>query len=190
MTPRKTIMAMLILTGSVAWADSCVLQERSVTQHRVVIQERSSVSRNIVPMPDGGKKCMVSLKVRVANHWHTAHGEHVWDGHRGSAEACAVAVSRAEDSVKQRIGQGAAISERVLICDDRPELQQLRNSVVGSIGSNHQFRPHPNHDGRFWHNGAQCRWFVEPALTDRGVHQFQGIVCELGKDQWVVVDKF
>lgn len=189
MKTAASIIMMLTFTTT-AWADACRMQERTVTQYRVIIQERSAISRDVVSMPGGGRKCMVNFRVRIGNSWHTAHGEHIWDGNQSSNEACAQAVIRAEDSVRERVGRGSSLTERVLICDDRPDLQELRESVVGTTGRNHQFRPHPDYAQRFWHRGAECRWFVEPTLTDRGLYNFQGIICELGRDQWVVVDKF
>lgn len=189
MTAMRAVGLGVLMSGA-AWADNCVLQERMVTQHQVTIQERSAVRRNVVPQPGGARKCMVDFRVRIGAAWHAAFGEHVWDGHQGSNEACAVAVARAEDAVKQRVGSGSSVTERALICSDRPELRTLRDSIVGTTGPADQFRPHPNYPGRFWHNGAQCRWFVEPAFTQHGVQNFQGIVCELGRNQWVVVDKF
>lgn len=180
----------LVIMAMPAMADVCRMQERTVTQHRVTIEERSSVSRDVISMPGGGRKCMVSFRVRIGSQWHTAHGEHIWDGNLGSNEACAQATTRAEDLVRERVGRGASLTERVLICDDRPDLQELRGSVTGTVARNHQFRPHPDYPQRFWHRGAECRWFLEPTLTDRGLHNFQGIICELGRDQWVVVDRF
>lgn len=188
---RITMMLFLLnITDSVLPADNCVMQERITTQHQVIVQERSSVRREIVPQPGAQRKCMVDFRVRIGNTWHTAFGEHVWDGNQGANEACAVAVARAEDAVKQRVGRGVSVTERVLICSDRPDLQELRSTVIGTVGRNQQFRPHPEYTGRFWYRGAQCRWFVEPAFTGRDIHNFQGIICEINPDQWVVVDKF
>lgn len=190
MKPTSFALTLMIVTAPVLPADNCVMQERTATQHQVVIQERSTVRREVVPQLGGGRKCMVDFRVRIGNTWHTAFGEHVWDGNQGANEACAVAASRAEDAVKQRVGRGTSVTERVLICSDRPDLQELRSTVIGTVGRNQQFRPHPEYTGRFWHRGAQCRWFVEPVFTGHDVRNFQGIICEINPDQWVVVDKF
>jgi len=171
-------------------AEQCVLQERSVTQHMVQIDERTPIRRDVVIMPGGGRKCVVDFRARVGATWHTAFGEHAWDGHRPSDEACAIAVDRAEMNVRERAGRSRSAAERVLVCRDRPELQELRTTSVGTVGDIGQFRPHPEHQARFWHNGAQCRWFVDSAFTGSAIRTFQGIVCEIGRDQWVVVDKF
>lgn len=187
------ILCGLILLGITVesmTAENCVIQERTVTQHRAEILERTLARRDVVPIPDGGRKCIVDLRVRIGTQWHTAFGEYAWDGNRGSHEACGIAVQRAEDAVRVRVGRGDSILERVVVCKDRPELQELRSSAVGTIGNSGQFRHHPAYTAKFWHNGAQCRWFMEPVFTGQDIRNFQGIICEVGRDQWVVVDKF
>lgn len=187
---QKCILALILMMPVLALSEECVLQERTVTQHRAQIAERTAVRRDVVPMPGGGRKCIVDFRVRIGTQWHSAFGEYSWDGNRGSHEACAVAVQRAEDAVRDRVAQGASVSERIVVCKDRPELRELRASAIGTVGNAGQFRHHPEYSGRFWHNGAQCRWFTEPAFTGNDIRNFQGIICEIGRDQWVVVDKF
>lgn len=188
----KAVILGLALTAtalSVA-AEQCVMQQRTVTQHAAKIDERSAIRREVVPQPDGGKKCVVNMRVRIANQWHTAFGEYAWDGHRPSHDACGIAVKRAEDAVIARLGRGASTTEHTLICQDRPELAELKSTSVGQVGRASEFRFHPEYPMRFWHNGAQCRWFLESNFTGQDIRQFQGIICELARDQWVVVDKF
>ena len=185
---RLLIMALLPAT---LWAqDNCVLQDRVITRSEVVIAERSPIRRDVVPYFNGRKKCIVDFRVRVGRDWHTAYGDHVWDGHRPESEACAIAVKRAEDLVIQRLGQAQTASERILVCKDQPALTPLRNTTIGTVGDLGQFRPHPDRLERFWHNGTQCKWFVEPTFVSGRMRQFQGIICEIQDQKWVVVDKF
>ena len=186
----KRLTPLLLVPGLVWAQDHCVLQDRVVSRSEVVIAERSPIRRDVVPYFDGKRKCMVDFRVRIGQDWHTAIGDHVWDGHRPESEACAIAVTRAEDSVRQRVGRSQTASERILVCKDQPALQPLRNTVVGTVGDLGQFRPHPERLDRFWHNGSQCKWFVENAFQDQRVRQFQGIICEIQDSKWVVVDKF
>lgn len=188
---KSTVVYLALALGTVpVLAEQCVLQERMITQHQVTIDERTDIRRDVVPLPGGGRKCIVDFRVRIGANWHTALGEQIWDGHRPWAEACAIAVARAEDAVRERVGRTRSASERVLVCKDRPELRELQTAAVGTVGNVGQFRPHPEHVDRFWHNGTQCRWFVESAFTGSAIRTFQGIVCEIGRNQWVVVDKF
>jgi len=187
---RHPVLVLALIWPLTSIAEQCVMQERTVTQHRAEIVERTTVRRDVVPLPGGGRKCIVDFRVRIGHQWHSAFGEYIWDGNRGSHEACGIAVQRAEDAVRDRVGRGASVSERILVCKDRPELSELKSSTVGTVGNAGQFRHHPEYTGRFWHNGAQCRWFMEPAFTGHDIRNFQGIICEIGRDQWVVVDKF
>jgi hypothetical protein len=186
---KKVITTLLLIATTAMANDQCVMQERVVTQTDTKILERSKIRRDVVPSQHG-RKCIVDFRVRVGREWHTAFGEHTWPGDRPSEEACAVAVKRAEDDVQQRLGRTVAINERILVCKDRPELETLRRTQVGTIGDAGQFRIHPNYPEKFYHNGAQCRWFVEPAFTGRDIRTFQGVICNVQDQKWVVVDKF
>lgn len=186
----KPLLALALVPISVWAQDNCVLQDRVITRSEVVIAERSPIRRDVVPHFDGRRRCMVDFRVRVGRDWHTAYGDHVWDGHRPESEACAIAVTRAEDSVIQRLGQAQTASERILVCKDQPALTPLRNTTVGTVGDLGQFRPHPDRLERFWYKGTQCKWFVEPTFVGGKMRQFQGIICEIQDSKWVVVDKF
>jgi hypothetical protein len=171
-------------------ANQCVLQDRIVTAASVTIQERSGIQQHVVLVPQGGKRCIVSFRARVDATWYTAYGQYDWAGDRPSSEACAVAVTRADESVQQQAVPNHVRTEKIMTCSDRSDLSELRQTHPGSIGKAHQFRPHPDFPRRFWHNGAQCRWFVEPALRNGDIYQYQGVVCQVQDNNWVVVDKF
>jgi len=186
---KKFISLILVTTAALA-NDNCVMQERTVTTNSTFILERSTIRRDVVPFGNNQKKCIVDFRVRIKGEWYTAFGEHAWPGDTPSSQACAIAVNQAEVDAIARVARGNVTNERVLICKDRPELKTLRNSQLGTIGDAGQFRPHPDYPNRFYHNGVQCRWFVEPTFTNGNVHMFQGVVCEVQDQKWVVVDKF
>jgi len=187
---KKTLIALAVMAASPLMANDCVLEDRTVAISQVTIDERSPIRRDIVPMPNGGKKCIVDFRVRVGPNWHTAFGEYSWPNDRPSSEACAIAVDRAENAVRERVGSRQTASQKTLVCKDRPELKELRQSTVGTVGDVGQFRPHPDYPKLFYHNGAKCRWFLEPSFTGQDIRTFQGIVCQIDRQQWVVVDKF
>ena len=186
----KRYLTLMVLPVTVWAQDNCVLQDRVVNRSEVIIAERSPIRRDVVPYFDGRKKCIVDFRVRIGVDWHTTFGEHAWPGDRPESEACAIAVSRAEDSVRQRVGQSRTASERILVCKDQPALTPLRNVSIGTVGDLGQFRPHPDRLDRFWHSGSQCKWFIEPTFVGNSMRQFQGIICEIQDQKWVVVDKF
>jgi len=186
----KKIIPLMLLASTALADDNCVLQERTVTTNSTVILERSTIRRDVVPYGANQKKCIVDFRVRIKGEWYTAFGEHIWSGDTPSSQACAVAVNRAEADAISRVARSSVTNERTLVCKDRPELKTLRNSQIGTVGDAGQFRPHPDYPKRFYHNGVQCRWFVEPSFTGNDVRMFQGVVCEVQDQKWVVVDKF
>lgn len=187
---KKHILALLLIPVLVQAADNCVLQDRTVSRAQVVISERSPIRRDVVPYLNNQKKCVVDFRVRIGADWHSAFGEYVWLGDRPENEACAIAASRAEDEVRERVGRAQTVSEKILVCKDEPRLTNLPRTQIGTVGDVGQFRPHPEYPNRFYHNGTQCKWFLDTSFTGRDVRTFQGIICQIDADRWVVVDKF
>ena len=95
-----------------------------------------------------------------------------------------------EDEVRERVGKLQTVSEKTMICSDRPDLDALRSTNPGTIAELHQFRPHPDHPREFWHNGAPCRYFLDSAYVRQDVRTFQGVICRIHESKWVVVDKW
>ena len=185
----KRLLALALIPATVLASD-CVLQDRTVSRSTVTIAERSRIKPEVVPSINNGRKCMVTFRVRIGADWHSAFGEHEWAGDRPREEACAVAVTRAESEVRERVGRLQTVSEKTMICTDRPDLDALRSTNPGTIAELHQFRPHPDHPREFWHNGAPCRYFLDSAYVRQDVRTFQGVICKVHDSRWVVVDKW
>jgi hypothetical protein len=81
-------------------------------------------------------------------------------------------------------------SDSVLVCSDRPEHQVIRATQVGTVGRLSQFRPNPDRPSEFYHNGTQCRWFLDTEFRQNIVNTFQGVICHVQNQNWIVVDKF
>lgn len=182
--------AWLLLVPAMSSAQQCVLQTQNVTRSSVVIQERAAIKAEVVPTHSGGRRCMVSFRARIGAQWHTGFGDYEWSGDRPRDEACAVALRRAEDSVRERVSASSVISEKVLICQDNPDLETLRQTNPGTIADLSQFRPHPDRPREFWHNGAPCRYFLDSAYVGKDIRTFEGVICKIHDSKWVVVDKF
>ena len=185
----KIFISILITGCAVAHAE-CVLQDKTVSQSSVVIAERSKISATVVPDPQQGKRCLVNFRARVGSTWYTASGEHTWSGDTPRESACAVATKRAEDSVRDQISSSRVISEKILICNDDPTLENIRQTNPGTVGDLSQFRPHPDYLKEFWYNGTHCRWFLDTGFTAGDIRTWQGIICKIHDSKWVVVDKF
>ena len=185
----KRLLALALIPATVL-ASECVLQDRTVSRSTVTIAERSKITPEVVPSVNNGKRCMVTFRVRIGSEWHSAHGEYEWAGDRPREEACTVAVKRAENEVRERVGRLQTVSEKTMICSDRPDLDALRSTNPGTIAELHQFRPHPDFPREFWHNGAPCRYFLDSAYVQQDVRTFQGVICKIHESKWVVVDKW
>jgi hypothetical protein len=186
----KPLVVLALIPTVLYAADNCVLEDRTVSMSAVTISERSPIRRDVVPWANNQKRCIVDFKVRIGVDWHTAFGEYVWDGAAPASESCAIAVSRAEDDVRQRVGKSQTASSKTLVCKDDPALTTLRETRVGTVGDIGQFRPHPELTEKFHHNGTQCKWFIDTNFTGKTVRTFNGIICQVSYNQWVVVDKF
>jgi len=185
----KLLISAVALIAVAAHADQCVLQDKTVSQSSAVISERTQLTATVVPDPVG-KRCLVTFRARVGANWYTATGEYTWPGATPRDSACAVAVKRAEDSVREQVAASRVISEKVLVCRDDPTLNTIRQTNPGTVGELGQFRPHPTYLKEFYHNGTRCRWFLDTGFTGRDVRTWQGIICEIHNSKWVVVDKF
>lgn len=186
----KKVLFALMIPAAVLANDQCVLQDRTVTRGTLTIAERTSIRTEVVPAASNQRRCLVNFRARIGTEWHTAFGEYEWDGHTPREQACAVAVKRAEDDLRERVGRSQVLSEKILICNDNPDLRTLRQSNPGTVADLSQFRPHPEYIKEFYHNGTVCRWFVDSMYTGRDIRTFQGIICRIQDNRWVVVDKF
>lgn len=131
----KTSLIALCLVPVLAVAQQCVLQEKTVSRGTVVIAERTDVRAEVVPGFSGGRKCMVNFRARIGAEWHTAFGEYEWPGDRPRDEACGMAVKRAEDAVRERVGRSQVMSEKMLVCRDNPDLETMRQTNPGTVGN-------------------------------------------------------
>lgn len=184
---KRLLLAALIPVLAQA---ECVMTDRTITAATVQIQERSDIRRDIVPSPAPGyRRCQVSFKARIGAQWHLAVGIYDWPGNAPDVEACAVAQSRADASVRTQVAPVGIRSESTMVCSDRPNLETLRNTAIGQQGRLHQFRPHPGYPREFWHNGTRCRWFLDTEWAQTDVQTREGVICRLDSTQWVVVDK-
>ena len=180
----------LILAPISVMASECVLQDRTVSRSTVTIAERSKITPVVVPSINNNRKCMVTFSVRINNEWHSAFGEHEWAGDRPREEACTRAIKNAEDEVRERVGRTQSVSEKTMVCSDRPDLDALQSTNPGTMAELHQIRPHPEFPREFWHNGAPCRYFLDSAYVRQDVRTFQGVICKVHDNRWVVVDKW
>ena len=149
-TSRQLLIACLI-APAVALAQQCVLQTKTVTQGQIQVEERSQVSAQVVPVPGGDQRCMVSMRGRVGSTWYTGFGEFVFARTSSPEQACSSARSRAEASITSQAGARQVATDSTLVCREDPMLDALRKTDIGTVAKLAQYRPHPVH-------GQPHRW--------------------------------
>jgi hypothetical protein len=187
---KYLIPVALLTAATTAGAVQCVLQNKTVNRSQAAVQERSQISTNIVPDNLDTKKCMVTMRVKIANNWHTAFGEQVQHPGMSLSDACTVAIRTAEQSAIERVSGSVALNQSTMICTDQPGIDSLVDPVPGTSGDISQFRPHPDYPREFWYNRTRCRWFLNTAWQSTELKTFQGVICQTTPRTWVVVDKF
>jgi hypothetical protein len=177
----------IALVSNVSYAE-CVLQERVHSRSVGTIQERSAITREVVPFSSDQRKCIVNYKAKIGNEWHVTFGEYVYSD-LPTSNACGRAVKQAEQNLIARVSANNTIVEHDLVCSDDEKLQTIKTSEVGTVARLDQYRPHPTYTSVFYDNGHKCRWFLDTQFHG-GMKTYDGIICQLQRNQWVVVDKF
>lgn len=185
----KSSITILALVPGWAWAsDACTLQDRTVNESSVVIEQRSLIDTSVVMDAQGQHQCHVSFSVRIRDQWYLASSSYSWNGDSSREQACAVAVYKAEEQVRAQVGETRVRNEKVLVCQDA--VRTLPAVSVGQTAKLEQFRPHPEFLDDFFHAGTRCRWILDTVFQDQRVHTYQGIICQTSGNTWTVVDKF
>ena len=187
----RLLIALMFVSGSVQ-AQQCVMQSKTARLTQVQIEERSQYQQEIMPDARGGQRCMISNRARVGTTWYTGFGEQSLSSSTSASQACAIAQRRADESVLRQAGSASVVaSDQVMICRDDPSLDTLQDLKIGAQAKLAQFRPHPDYTKLFYHNGTQCRWFLDtPTWNGKSLRVGQGIICHVKDDFWIVVDKF
>lgn len=185
----RLIAATVLSAAAMTASAECVLQTSTVTNAAAVV-ERGEVTANIVTDATGTKKCVVAFRARVGADWHVTGGEALWDGQSAPEVACELAVKAGEKALVETLAPLALRSEQRMLCNDSEQLRTLPLTDVGQRGNLDQFRVHPEYPRVFYHNGTECRWTLDTVFESSRVRTYQGIICKVAGNQWVLVDRF
>lgn len=189
---RKIIFLIISTISLTSLAQDCLLQERTVSKDSGTISDIRNVRAEVLPWKNGYQKCVVTLDGLANGQWSQGRGEFVWDGQSSSKQACSAAVELAKKNLLNELKSSTISNESVVICREKPkEEQPLLNPKVGTILDNpNVLRVHPKFQNTFYHNGEECRWYIETGWNGKDILQFNGIVCRYGPKKWIIVDKF
>jgi hypothetical protein len=182
----RTLIATAVLATNVS--AECVLQESTINTFDGVVEQRDSIVRDIIPVNSNTLKCMVRYKAKVNGEWHTTTGEYTYTD-KNSQMACGQAVINADKNLLTRLSNNHLSSQQVLVCHDDDKQMTLHKTDIGTLGLLSQYRPHPDYPDNFNYKGSSCRWFLDVEFNG-DVKPYEGIICNVQEDKWVVVDKF
>ena len=182
----------LCLLSSTALAQNCVLTDRLTANDFGKITEIQNVKAELKPWRAGKQSCSVTLDGQVNGKWAKGKGEFTWDGQSSSTQACLAAVDLAKRDLLNQLSDSTISNQSVVICKEETKKDKpLLNPAVGTVIDNiNVLRVHPSFPRSFYHNGEECKWYIENAWNGIDIKHINGIVCRLDTTHWVVVDKF
>lgn len=185
---RSLILLLLIPLSASA---ECYMRSASVKDIKTKITRIADVKRYVTPLNAEQFKCTVAFRAEINHVWHNGEGVSIGANSDSIDQICIQAMDSGRSYLLSRVTDGKITSESEMICTDRPG-QNIKTVKVGDIVNISELAPHPEKPNFFDYKGAKCRWFVESDvnLQTRDVFQWQGIVCQVRKGDWQVVDKF
>ena len=189
-TMQKLAVLFFVISG-IASAQECKMTETIRSKESIVVEMIRDVKAEIYPHGNKQLRCNVHLEGWADGNWHMTSGDFIWSGNYSREQACKAAVELAKKNLQNALKSSTIESESKIVCEEPwPREQPILNPKVGTIlDSIKGFRMHPQHLKPFYHNGEECRWYLETGWNGKDITQFNGIVCKYGP-KWIVVDKF
>ena len=186
----KLIVLMIAALPAVASAE-CYMRSATVKESKYTVTRIADIKRYVTPVNAEQFKCTVAFRAEVNHVWQTGEGQSIGANGDSIDQVCSQALDSGRSYLLSKVSNGKMLSEQEMICTDRPD-PEVRSVRVGDIVQISELAPHPQKPGFFAYKGAQCRWFVESDFDPlrRDLFQWQGVVCNVRKGEWQVVDKF
>lgn len=187
---HKIILFNLLLLSNFASAE-CYMRSATIKDTRLSVTRVADIKKYVTPMDKDHFKCTVSFRAEINNTWQTGEGQSMGTNGDSIDQICSQALDSGRSYLISKISNGKVLSENEMICTDRPELT-VKTVRIGDIVQISELAPHPEKPKFFSYKGSQCRWFVESDFDSntRDLFQWQGIVCNVRKGEWQVIDKF
>lgn len=175
-----------------AFAQDCLITDRIASTDLGRVSNVQNVKANLTLWSKGRQTCTVTLDGTVDGKWGQGKGEFTWDGQSSSTQACIAAVDLAKKDLLNKLTDSTISNQSVVMCREQKDKDKpLLNPKVGTILENvNTLRVHPTYPKAFYHNGEECRWYIETAWDGRDIKHINGIVCRIDPKHWIVVDKF
>lgn len=188
---RRLVLIGCLISANVL-AQDCLLSEKTVSKDVGVVDEIRNVQTKLGEWKNGFQSCTATLEGSVNGKWGYGKGVFTWDGQSSPKAACQGAVELAKKDLLESQKDSTISAVSTVICKERPKAEQpVLNTKIGQMIENvNVLRRHPTYPNWFAHNGQACRWFIETGWNGKDINQLNGIVCTMGQQRGVVVDKF
>ena len=185
------IIAFMLLSLAGQVGAECYMRSATIRDVKSSITRIADIKRYVTPLDQQQFKCTVSFRAEINHVWHSAEGQSIGANGDSIDQICSQAIDSGRSYVLARITNGKILTENEMICTDRPD-PAVKTVRVGDIVQLSELAPHPEKPKFFTYKGSQCRWFVESDFDQntRDLFQWQGIVCNVRKGEWQVIDKF
>jgi hypothetical protein len=188
----KILISLLAIISITASAQECLMTDRIASTDLGKISNIENIKANLTPWKNGRQTCTVTLDGAVNGKWASGKGEFTWDGQSSSMQACVAAVDLAKKDLLNKLTDSTISNQSVIICKEQKDKDKpLLNPAVGTILVNvNSLRVHPTFPKSFYHNGEECRWYIETSWNGKDITHINGIICRIDPEHWIVVDKF
>lgn len=186
----RQLILILILFPMVASAE-CYMRSASVRDIQTKITRIVDIKRYVTPLENDQYKCTVTFRAEINHVWHNGEGKSIGAAADSIDQICSQAMDSGRSYLLSKISNGKITSESEMICTDRPD-PAVKTVRIGDVVQISELAPHPEKPNFFDYKGTKCRWFVESDFdpTRRDLFQWQGIVCQVRKGDWQIIDKF
>jgi hypothetical protein len=188
----KILIAVLLMSAMAVSAQECIMTDTIGSSDLGRVKDIQNVKADLTPWKNGKQTCTVTLEGRVDGKWGKGKGDFTWNGQSSSTQACIAAVDLAKKDLLNSLTDSTISNKTVVVCKEQKDKDKpLLNPAVGTILTNiNSLRVHPNFPNSFYHNGEECRWYIETAWNGKDITHINGIVCRIDPGHWIIVDKF
>jgi hypothetical protein len=183
---RLSAVLLSLLVLSATASAECFVRTATVSKGQSKPQRIADVKYTKLPY-NGLRKCVATMRIQVDSGWEDAESEGVAET---DAQACANARNILNVQYLAPVNPESVDAESSMVCSDAPKVSIREKIKIGDWVQESEVMPFRQFPKPFKHNGTTCKWFsYREAHYGRPVG-FAGVMCEMQKNHWQVVDLF
>lgn len=186
---KSFIIAAAISSMPVAQAE-CYVRSSTLSETDARIEKIADAQNTFVRLNSGQMRCTSTFRVLIKGQWHTAEGQAIVPEGTNEDQACARAQNSGRVNILQQVSGRRLTVQEEMVCTDQ-QLPKTRTVKVGDVIGESEVVPDPAWPNtRTMRDGNVCRRFVEGDLLGVDMRRSKGVICQVSKTAWRVVDKW